>query len=378
MNIVVALDSFKGSLTSLEAGNCVRNGIIKAIPDASVNVFPLADGGEGTTDALFGTLGGEIIEITVTGPLFSPVKSEYLILKNNTAVIEMSKAAGLTLVDEDHRNPLYTTTFGVGEMIKDAINRGCKNFIIGIGGSATNDGGVGMLSALGFSFTDSEGKNITPNCAGLGNIFEINTEKAFKKLSECRFNVACDVTNPLCGENGCSTVFGPQKGSTNEQIKLMDNYLKKYAELTKEIIPDADMDFPGSGAAGGLGFAFRSYLNASLESGIDIVIKETGLEDHIKTSDLVVTGEGKIDFQTVMGKAPHGVAKIAKKHNKKVIAFCGVIGEGANECNENGIDAYFPILRKFVTYNDVLKKEYAESNLTETSYQVFRLINLLK
>lgn len=378
MKIVVALDSFKGSLTSLEAGNCVRNGIIKAIPNADISVFPLADGGEGTTDALYNALGGEKIEITVTGPLFSPVKAEYLILNNKTAVIEMSEAAGLTLVDFSYRNPLYTTTYGVGEMISDAINRGCRNFIIGIGGSSTNDGGIGMLSALGYAFYDSEGKCITPNCAGLKSLTKISTEKVLRRLHDCHFIVACDVANPLCGKNGCSAVFGPQKGADNKQIQEMDNYLKNYATLTKTIVPDADMNFPGSGAAGGLGFAFHSYLNAELESGINIIMREIKLDEHIKSADLVITGEGKIDYQTIMGKAPHGVAKSAKKYNKKVIAFCGIVGEEADKCNENGIDAYFPILRKITDIDDAMKKENAESNLTETVYQVFRVINLFK
>ena len=376
MKIVVALDSFKGSLTSIEAGKSVKDGIIKAIPDALVNVFPLADGGEGTIEALYHTIGGEIVKKTVIGPLFTPIESEYLILKNNTAVIEISKAAGLTLVDEKLRNPLNTTTYGVGELILDAIDNGCRNFIIGIGGSATNDGGIGMLSALGFSFKDTEENSITPNCAGLEKLSTISAENISKNLSECHFSIACDVTNPLCGKNGCSAVFAPQKGAPDNHIELMDSYLKKYAVLTCKLFPDADMDYPGSGAAGGLGFAFRSYLNADLKSGISIIICETGIEEHIKDCDLVVTGEGRIDFQTVMGKAPHGIAQLAKKYNKKVIAFSGIVGKDAEKSNEHGIDAFFPILRNITSSEEALRKETTQNNLTSTVYQVFRLINL--
>ncbi len=378
MNIVVAIDSFKGSLTSLEAGNAVKIGIQQAIENAHVNVFPLADGGEGTTEALFSALNGEMVELTVTGPLFQPVRSKYAIIRNNTAIIEMSEAAGLALVPEKLRNPLETTTLGVGEMIIDAINRGCRDFIIGIGGSATNDGGIGMLTALGFEFNDENGNKITPNAKGLENLNEIKTSNSLPLLSECHFRVACDVTNPLCGENGCSAVFAMQKGATEDMIKRMDSSLKKYALLSKKISDKAHIDFPGAGAAGGLGFAFNTFLNAHLQSGIDIVINEIGLEEYIKNADLVVTGEGRLDFQTVMGKAPHGVAKIAKKYNKKVIAFSGIIGEGAEKCNENGIDAYFPILRKIVTIDDALNRTSATENLSETAYQIFRLINLFK
>lgn len=378
MNVVVAIDSFKGSLSSLEAGNTVKGGILRAMSNATVNVFPLADGGEGTTEALFSTLNGEMIELTVTGPLFHPIKSEYAIINNNTAVIEMSKAAGLTLVPENSRNPLETTTLGVGEMIKDAISKGCRNFIIGIGGSATNDGGIGMLSALGFEFLDENGNKITPNAKGLENLKSIRTNNTLPELSECCFRVACDVTNPLCGKNGSSAVFAPQKGATKDMIDKMDSSLRNYADISAEISDRADTCFPGAGAAGGLGFAFNTFLNARLQSGIDIVINEIGLEEYIKNADIVVTGEGRLDFQTVMGKAPHGVAKIAKKYNKKVIAFSGVIGDGAENCNENGIDAYFPILRKVLSNADALDNTIATENLFDTSYQVFRLINLFK
>lgn len=378
MNIVVAIDSFKGSLTSLEAGNAVKRGILQAMNSAAVNVFPMADGGEGTTEALFSALNGEMVELTVTGPLFEPVKSKYAIIRKNTAVIEMSEAAGLTLVPEKLRNPLETTTLGVGEMIKDAINKDCINFIIGIGGSATNDGGIGMLTALGFEFLDTYGLCITPNATGLEKLKKIRTINSLPELKKCSFRVACDVANPLCGKNGCSAVFGPQKGATEEMIEKMDSYLRKYAKICAEVSDRANINLPGAGAAGGMGFAFSSFLNAELQSGIEIIATEIGLEEYIKKADMVVTGEGRIDYQTTMGKTPHGVAKIAKKYNKKVIAFSGIVGDDAEKCNENGIDAFFPILRKITSVDDALNKTVAGENLSATAYQVFRLINLFK
>lgn len=359
MNVVVAIDSFKGSLSSLQAGNAVKEALIKADKASTAEVFSLADGGEGTIEAMYEGLGGEIKEIEVTGPIFNKVKSRYLILPDKTAVIEMATAAGLNLVPENKRNPMDTTTFGVGELIKDAIASGCRNFIIGIGGSATNDGGTGMLSALGYDFRDENNKTI-PLCGkGLEHLYEISARNVLPELEDCNFRIACDVNNPLCGKNGCSYIFAPQKGASEDDIVKMDLWLKKYAEIAKTISADADSDFPGAGAAGGLGFAFRTFTNADLESGIDIIIDAICLEDGIKNCDIVVTGEGRLDSQTVMGKAPIGVAKLAKKYGKKVIAFSGIIGNGAEICNEHGIDAFFPIVRTITTAEIAMKPDNA-------------------
>ncbi|MBQ7957419.1 MAG: glycerate kinase [Clostridia bacterium] len=374
MKTVIAIDSFKGSLTSLQAGNAVKEAIIKADSLSEVEIFSLADGGEGTVEAMHEGLGGKIREIEVTGPIFDKVKSRYLILPDKTAVIEMAAAAGLNLVPENKRNPMNTTTFGVGELIKDAIDSGCKNFIIGIGGSATNDGGIGMLAALGYDFRDENKKCIPLYGKGLEHLYEISAENVLPELKECNFRIACDVSNPLCGKNGCSFVFAPQKGASEDDIIKMDLWLEKYAAIAKTISPDADSDFPGAGAAGGLGFAFHTFTNSVLESGIDIIIDAIGLEDSIKNCDIVVTGEGRLDSQTVMGKAPIGVAKLAKKYNKKVIAFSGIIGNGAEICNEHGIDAFFPIIRTITTAENAMKPDNAYKNLTDTAYQVFRLI----
>lgn len=374
MNVLVAIDSFKGSLSSSEAGSAVKDAVFKADKNSSVTVIPLADGGEGTVDALSQSLNGDIIEITVTGPLGQPVKAKYCLLDDKTAIIEMAEASGITLVPEEKRNPLHTTTYGVSEIIKDAIARGSRNFIIGIGGSATNDGGTGMLSALGFNFTDKSGNKIPFGAIGLSELTEISCDNVITELKNCRFRIACDVTNPLCGENGCSKIFGPQKGATPEMIEDMDIWLNNYSKLCKRISDKANPDFPGSGAAGGLGFAFLTFADSVLESGFRIVSDITKLEENIMKADIVVTGEGKLDGQTIMGKAPIGVAELAKKHNKKVIAFSGVVSDDAEICNEYGIDAYFPILRQIATTENAMKKDYAYKNLTDTAYQVFRLL----
>ena len=374
MKVITAIDSFKGSLTSLEAGEAVKRGILKVYSSASVEVRPLADGGEGTVEALISGMGGNIYTIPVTGPLGEKVSCQYgVIKKSKTAVIEMSGAAGITLIPEEKRNPLYTTTYGVGEVIKDAILKGCRRFIIGIGGSATNDGGVGMLQALGFRFLDSKGKEIPFGAYGLKELKKIRTDFVLEELKECQFQVACDVTNPLCGELGCSAVYGPQKGADEVMVKEMDQWLSTYARLTKVVYPNADEQEPGAGAAGGLGFAFATFLNAELKSGIQIVLEETKLETYIKNADLVITGEGCLDGQTAMGKAPIGVAQIAKKYQKPVIAFAGCVTQEAIKCNQNGIDAFFPILRGVVSLREAMDTENAKKSLEDTTEQVFRL-----
>lgn len=377
MKIVVAIDSLKGSLTSLEAGEAIAKGVHDVMPSAEVMVRPLADGGEGTVEALALGMGGRLEKIAVTGPLGKPVEAIYGILdERKTAIIEMSAAAGITLVKENERNPLNTTTYGVGELIKDAITKGCRHFIVGIGGSATNDGGIGMLQALGYGILDKAGNQVAFGAKGLQEISDITDENVIPELKECEFKIACDVTNPLCGEQGCSAIFGPQKGATKEMIAQMDTWLETFAQKTKEKFQKADAEQPGTGAAGGLGFAFLSYTNAVLESGIKIVLEETKLEDYIKDADLVVTGEGRLDAQTAMGKAPIGVAAIAKKHHKKVIAFSGCVTEDAVVCNEHGIDAFFPILRGVVSLSEAMERENARKNMIATVEQVFRLIKI--
>lgn len=376
MKVTVAIDSFKGSLNTFQSGAAVADSIRAVYPDAEVKVCPLADGGEGTVSAIASALDGQICKVEVCGPLGEKVVAEYgVISEKRLAVIEMSAAAGITLVPDGKRNPLNTTTYGVGELILHAIEKmGCRHFLIGIGGSATNDGGLGMLSALGFEFLDKDGNPVSCFGKGLRDIVRINADKCLPALKKCSFEIACDVNNPLCGEVGCSRIYGPQKGATEEIIRDMDAWLLNYATLTRSVFENADATCPGAGAAGGLGFAFLSYLGASLTSGIELVIKVTELEKHIKDADIVITGEGRLDAQSCMGKAPIGVANIAKKHGKPVIAFSGAVAKDAALCNEYGIDAFFPIVRTPCSLKDAMDLDNAHANLKNTVEQVFRLI----
>lgn len=374
MKVVTAVDSFKGSLSSLEAGEAVREGILAVYPDAEVLVRPLADGGEGTAQALTLGMGGKMQSVRVTGPLGDVADASYGILRDGkTAVVEMSAAAGITMVPEKKRNPMHTTTYGVGEILRDAIKKGCREFVVGIGGSATNDGGIGMLQALGYGFLDENGQQVPFGAEGLRRLKSITDDGVLPELSECHFRVACDVTNPLCGKSGCSAVFGPQKGADPEMICQMDRWLSAYAQMSCNINPAADETCPGTGAAGGLGFAFLTFTKAALESGVRIVLEETHLAEYIRDADVVVTGEGRLDGQTVMGKAPIGVARLAKKYGKTVIAFSGSVTPDAKACNEHGIDAYFPILRSVVTLPEAMDARNAKQNMADTAQQVFRL-----
>ena len=374
MKIVVAIDSLKGSLTSMEAGRAIRDGVLKVLPDTEVIVKPLADGGEGTTEALVEGLGGEMVYVDVHGPLETRVKAGYgWIAETKTAIMEMAAAAGIIIVGKDKR-PLDATTYGVGEMIKDAVLKGCQNFIIGIGGSATNDGGIGMLTALGYEFLDQDGKAVGIGGGALKDIAAIKTENVMPELKECQFKIACDVTNPLCGTNGATYIYGPQKGVTEDLRDDLDQALGSYAEVTKKYLGTDFAESEGAGAAGGLGFAFLSYLHGNLQPGIDLVLDAVEMEKAMEGADLAFTGEGRLDYQTAMGKAPVGIAKLAKKHGAKVIALAGAVIEGAEKCNENGIDAYFPILQQIVTLDEAMDAKTAKENMKKTTEQVIRLV----
>ncbi|WP_315370088.1 glycerate kinase [Oribacterium sinus] len=415
MKILIAIDSFKGSLSSKEAGEAIKSGILRVVPDADVVISPLADGGEGTVETLVEALGGSLETVRVKGPLFQEVEAHYGILteleksqaetESNThwetltkiyskthsdtypktkfspkdgklAVMEMSQASGITLVSPEERNPLKTSSYGVGEMILDAYHKGCRRFLIGIGGSATNDGGIGMLSALGFRFTKEDGEEILPIGEGLKDLAGIENTSVPEGLLQCSFQIACDVENPLYGENGASLIYGFQKGGNKEMLSQMDLWMKHYSELVKDHNPAANSEAPGSGAAGGLGFAFRSFLQGELKSGVSLILEETGFSEKMQGADLVITGEGRLDEQSAMGKAPIGVAKLAKEQGIPVIAFAGAVTEGAKACNQAGIDAYFPILREITTLEDAMEKETAKKNLADTVEQVMRLYRL--
>ena len=368
MKIIIAIDSFKGSLSSKEAGEAIKTGILRVVPDADVVISPLADGGEGTVETLVEALGGSLETVRVKGPLFQEVEAHYGILsesekfqaeiKSDThwetlpenpskahseapsetdsqyspndgklAIMEMSQASGITLVAPEKRNPLKTGSYGVGEMILDAYHKGCRRFLMGIGGSATNDGGIGMLSALGFRFSKENGEEICPIGEGLKDLARIDATSVPKGLLHCSFQIACDVENPLYGENGASLVYGFQKGGNKELLSQMDLWMKRYSELVKEYNPAANPEAPGSGAAGGLGFAFRSFLQGELKSGVSLILEETKLSEKMQGADLVITGEGRLDEQSSMGKAPIGVAKLAKAQGIPVIAFAGAVSE---------------------------------------------------
>jgi len=374
MKIVVALDSFKGSLTSLEAGKAVEVGAKNILPDAEIKIYPLADGGEGTCRTLTEGLGGEIKFVEVTAPLGEKIFAVFgIIPEKKLAVIEMASAAGLELVPKNLRNPLNTTTFGVGEIILSAVQEGCRNFIIGIGGSATNDCGLGMLSALGFKFLDAENNLCGIFGRDLKNISAIETENVPAEIFDCKFKIACDVKNPLTGETGCSAIYAPQKGASPEIVQQMDGWIKNFSELVAKKFPDKKISVEGDGAAGGLGFAFRTFLNGELVPGVDLILETLNIAEDLKTADLLITGEGSIDNQTLQGKAPAGVAKLAKKLNPaiKVVALGGSV---QNLNSSSDIDAVFSILRRPVTLQEAMKKNIAQENISATVEQILKLL----
>ncbi len=375
MKVVTAMDSFKGSLSSVEAGKAAREGILK-VCSAEVVIKPLADGGEGTTESLVEGLGGTYHNILVTGPDGKKVEAKYGVLPDGeTIVMEMAQAAGITLIDPEKLDPWTATTFGVGEMIRDAVQNGGRKFIIGIGGSATTDGGVGMLQALGYRFYDMKNRQISEGIQELDQIERIDASHVMPELQDCFFQIACDVKNPLYGKNGAVYIYGPQKGVKEEEKQVLDDKMKHYAEKTREYFDKDHSQEEGAGAAGGLGFAFISYLpNVILRSGIDIIMEAVRLEDEIRDADIVITGEGRLDHQTAMGKVPAGVARLAKKYGKKVIAFAGSVTDDAGVCNSAGIDAFFPIIRGITTLEEAMDPKRARQNMRLTAEQVFRLI----
>ncbi|MGB6371015.1 MAG: glycerate kinase [Atribacterota bacterium] len=344
MKIVVAPDSFKGSLTAVEVSDAIEQGIREIFPEAEIVKIPMADGGDGTVQCLVNATGGDILREKVTDPLGDEVLASYGILGDKkTAVIEMAEASGLTLVPENKRNPLITTTYGTGQLIKAALDQGCRKMIIGIGGSATNDGGAGMVQALGAKLLDKDGEEIGFGGGELKKVFRIDISYMDKRLSNTKVVVASDVTNPLCGSKGASRIYGPQKGATPEIIKELDESLAYFAEIIKRDLNKDIKDIPGAGAAGGLGASLIAFLDAELRPGIEIMIEIVKLEQVIKDADLVITGEGKIDSQTIYGKAPIGVAKIAKRYNIPVIAIAAIIGDDAGIVHQYGISSLISV-----------------------------------
>lgn len=374
MKVVVAIDSFKGSLSSAEAGAACREGILRADPDAQVLVYRAADGGEGTLEVFMG-LGMEWKSVSVTGPLGEKVDSGYCADKSR-AFVEMARAAGLTMVPEERRNPLDTTTFGVGELIMDAAEGGCRDIYLCIGGSATGDCGLGMLTAMGWRFLDGEGRQCGVAGRDLARVAAIGG--GAEKLAGVKFHVACDVNNPLCGKNGAAAVYGPQKGASPEDVGFMDAAAERFSKVCAEYFGRDASALAGAGAAGGMGYALAEFLDAELIPGAELVLQAGGIEKDLPGADYAVTGEGRLDSQSVMGKVPVGVAKLAGKYGVPTIAVAGCAAESAKICNDHGIAAYFPIPAGACTLEEAMDKKTAAQNLSRTAEQVFRLLKIKK
>ncbi|MCM3089915.1 MULTISPECIES: glycerate kinase [unclassified Cytobacillus] len=356
MKVVIAPDSFKESLSALEAANAIERGFKAIFPDAQYKKLPMADGGEGTVQSLADATGGKIIECTVTGPLGEPAKAFFgLMGDGKTAVIEMAAASGLHLVPTEKRNPLLTSTRGTGELIAAAIDTGVQHIIIGIGGSATNDAGAGMIQALGGKLLDKTGTEIGPGGGSLAELSSIDMSNLDSRLQDVHIEVACDVDNPLTGPRGASAIFGPQKGATPEMVGLLDQNLGHFADVVEHELGKPFRDIEGAGAAGGVGGTLLAFLNTDLKRGIDIVLEAVNFEEEVKDADLVITGEGRIDSQTIFGKTPIGVAKAAKKHGIPVIGLAGSLTDDSHIVHEHGIEALFSIVPGVISLPDAFK-----------------------
>lgn len=375
MKIVVAPDSFKESLSAKAVASSITKGILKVLPEAEIIQIPISDGGEGLLDALVDILKGERISVKVKDPLFRTIEAEYGFIENGRiAIIEMAKSSGLELLDNDERNPMLTSTFGTGEIIVHALDQGCRKIIIGIGGSATNDAGVGMVKALGGKFLNSKDQEIGNGGGALGELYKIDLSELDNRILNCNITVACDVNNPLTGKNGASLVYGGQKGGNMEQLVSLDNNLVNYASVIRKDLGIEVETVQGAGAAGGMGAALMAFFDAELVRGIDLILETLELEKHIENSDLVITGEGKIDLQTLNGKTIMGLAKIAKRNKVPVIAIAGKLGDGIEPLYDHGIDAVFSILDQPMELANALRKaDKLIQSVVENIMRTFRL-----
>lgn len=379
MKVIIAIDSFKGSISSIKGSEAISLGIRDVYPDADIVTLPLADGGEGTVEALLHATSGQWVERLVTGPFNEKVKAKYGISGDGKmAMIEVAAACGLPLIPRHLLNPLKTTTYGVGELILDAIEKGCRHFIIGLGGSATNDAGMGMLQALGFHFLNNENEEVGLGGQALGKVQSINTDKVHPLLKECTFQVACDVNNPLYGTNGAAYIYGPQKGATPEMVKMLDKGLEHFAKVVQLELGMDIHSMEGAGAAGGLGAVLLGFLKAELHSGIDLVLDVIGMEEQMQEADFVLTGEGMLDAQTSMGKAPMGVAQMAKKYQVPVLALAGGINREQFTLNETGMTACFSIVNAPMSLEEAMNPSTTFDNLRFTTNQLFRFIKSVK
>lgn len=377
MKVVIAPDSFKESLTAKQVCDAIQAGLARVWHDAKFVAIPVADGGEGTVQSLVDATQGRLVEVKVMGPQGKRVEAFYGMLGDNqTAVIEMAAASGLHHVPLVQRDPKLTTSFGTGELIRHALDQGVTKLIIGLGGSATNDGGVGMLAALGARFTNADGDPIQLNGGGLRELTHIDLQDFDPRLQHCDILVACDVNNPLCGDKGASAVFGPQKGATPEDVQLLDGTLRQFGLLTEKVTGKMVLESAGAGAAGGMGAALLAYAQARLRPGIEIVLETVQLAHQVSDADLVITGEGRIDSQTVHGKTPMGVAKVAKRFDVPVLALCGCTGDNYQAVYQCGIDAVFAAVPRAMSLEDALKE--SDFNLADLAENVARLWVLSK
>lgn len=374
MKIVIAPDSFKGSNSSIMVANRIENGIRQVFPDAVVVKIPVADGGEGTVEALVTGAGGKIFKAPVTGPMGEELEAEYGILDNGKAVIEMAAASGLPLVPNDKRNPLKATTYGVGHLIKTVIDKGCNEIILGLGGSATNDGGIGMAQALGISFKDKNGAELGYGGGALSELASVDISGLDSRIKNAKITIASDVNSPLCGEKGASAIFGPQKGADPDMVKLLDKNLAHYAGIIKEQLGIDFAEAPGAGAAGGLGYALLAFMGAKMGSGIDTMLDGVGFDRYLEDCDLVITGEGKIDGQSAFGKVPVGISKRAKKYGVPVLAIVGDIGEGAEAVYDYGIDSIMSSVNKAMPLSEAMER--SAELLEEAAVRAMRMIKI--
>ncbi|ABE74805.1 glycerate kinase [Psychrobacter cryohalolentis] len=366
MKILIAPDSFKESLEALDVCRAIQSGFSQVFPDADYKLLPMADGGEGTSAVLSYVLGGRWKEVHVHDPLMRPISAKYLLLPDATAVIEVAQACGLHLLTVAERNPVIASSYGVGELIADALREGVKRIIIGLGGSATNDAGLGMLTALGMRFHDSDDNMLAQGGGALANLQRLDATSFHTSVLETMFEVACDVTNPLCGELGASAIFGPQKGASLQQVNDLDQALNHFASICEQHGYQNYQEIAGAGAAGGLGYALMSFCQAELKSGFDTVAKVTNLSQHIADADLVITGEGKLDAQSAMGKVAGGISHIAKARLTPVIAICGSV-DGLESAQTSQFDIIMPSIQKLESIENIFKNAYHNVEITATN-----------
>ena len=373
MKILIAPDSFKESLEALDVCNAIQSGFSQVFPNADYTLLPMADGGEGTSAVLSYVLGGRWKEVRVHDPLMRPITAKYLLLPDATAVIEVAQACGLHLLTADERNPVIASSYGVGELIEDALEEGAKRIVIGLGGSATNDAGLGMLMALGITFHDINDSLLTHGGGALASLHKLDNTSLHAKISDTVFEVACDVTNPLCGLLGASAVFGPQKGACPEQVNTLDKALSHFATICGQHGYEDCQYVEGAGAAGGLGYAMMTFFDAQLKSGFDTVAEVAHLSQHIAEADLVITGEGKLDAQTAMGKVAGGISQLAKASHKPVIAICGSV-DGLKPAQTSQFEVIMPSIQKVDTIENVLSQAY--DNIETTAVNIAASIKL--